>query len=99
MKRNKKNFMVLLAIMLLAMNITGFAADSSQEEGMVQPRAGCSNYVLTQTGTARCTVKLCPGGFKRLERQDTYRQTCVRDNGTTYYNYDYRTVYISCSCL
>lgn len=81
------------------LSLTGFAADTSQEAGMVQPRAGCSKYVKTKTGIARCSVNLCPGALKRLERQDTYTQTCVRDNGTTYYNYDYRTVYVSCSCL
>lgn len=27
------------------------------------------------------------------------KQTCVRADGSIYYNKDYRTVYVSCSCL
>ena len=83
----KRRNAVLAVIMLLSMTI-----------GVNVQAAGCSNFVLYQTGTPKCTVKLCPGGLKRKERQDKYRQTCVRDNGSTYYNYDYKTVYVSCSC-
>lgn len=60
--------------------------------------SGCSKYNLYKEGTAKCTVKLCPGGLKRKERQDEYRQKCVRDDGTTYTNKKIKTVYVSCSC-
>ncbi len=61
--------------------------------------AGCSDYYLSQKGTARCTVNNCPGGFKRKERQDLYKQKCVRNNGSIYYNKKYKTVYVNCSCM
>ena len=83
----KKRKAIVAVIMVLSMSI-----------GMDALAAGCSSYVLYETGTPRRTNKLCPGGLKRKERQDKYRQKCVRDDGTTYYNYDYRTVFVSCSC-
>ena len=70
----------------------------SSSEVQIQPRAGCSNWNLYKKGKSRCTVKQCPGGYKKRERQDRYRQRCVRDDGTDYYNYDYRTVFIACNC-
>lgn len=87
MKKNTRKVLVLLAAMFLFMS-TSFSVQA----------AGCGDYKLYQTGTARCTNKLCPGGLKRKERQDLYRQKCVRDNGSTYYNKKYKDVYIICSC-
>ena len=87
MNTKRKKAWVLVIIMCLSLGL------STNVEA-----AGCSNYNLYKKGTAKCTVKQCPGGLKRKERQDKYRQKCVRDNGTHYYNYDYKTVYISCSC-
>ena len=84
MVKRKMKTTLLITIMLLSMTI-----------GTSVQAAGCSDYKLS----AKCTNKLCPGGLKRKERQDLYKQTCVRADGSIYYNKDYRTVYVSCSCL
>ena len=88
MVKRKMKTTLLITIMLLSMTI-----------GTSVQAAGCSDYKLSAKGTAQCTNKLCPGGLKRKERQDLYKQTCVRADGSIYYNQDYRTVYVSCSCL
>lgn len=85
--RKRLKAKVLLMVMILSLG-TGTCVQA----------AGCSDYNLYKKGTAKCTVKLCPGGLKRKERQDEYRQKCVRDNGTTYTNKKIKTVYVSCSC-
>lgn len=87
MKIIRKKFFVML---LSAMLLLGISSN-------VQA-AGCSDYKRISTGTAKCTNNLCPGGFKRKERQDLYQQTCVRANGTLYYNQKYKNVYVNCSC-
>ena len=35
---------------------------------------------------------------REVLRQDLYQQTCVRANGTLYYNQKYKNVYVNCSC-
>ena len=85
MVKRKMKTTLLITIMLLSMTI-GTSVQAA-------------DYKLSAKGTAQCTNKLCPGGLKRKERQDLYKQTCVRADGSIYYNKDYRTVYVSCSCL
>lgn len=88
MEKNRNKALITLAAMTLSIMWSSGNAQA----------AGCSNWYLKSKGTARCTNKLCPGGFKRRERTDTYIRRCVRDDGTVYSEPQTRTVFLGCSC-
>ena len=81
--------MVIVSILLIAIMLISSVGVNA---------AGCSEWKLSQTGTAYCTNNTCPGGFKRKVRDDLYKRVCVRDNGTTYTQKKYKNVYVNCSC-
>lgn len=90
MKKRKAKCLLAIMFLSVAMSI-GMSAKVEA--------SGCSDYFLYEKGKARCTNHLCPGGFKRRERQDHYRRTCVRDDGGIYHEDKFKDVFISCDCL
>ncbi|MBC2576035.1 hypothetical protein [Peptostreptococcus canis] len=58
---------------------------------------GCSAWQRISTGKPYVTNTYCPGGkLRRKVRQDKYRRKCLRNNGSIYYEYKYKTVFLGC---
>lgn len=99
MKKSKKVFALIFAVMMLTSGMTVFAQEhvAETERQSALSQIGCGNWSKSY-GTPYCSNEACPGGFTKKLQNVYYSRRCVRSNNQVYWENKSSIQFVSCSC-